>query len=129
MRGSFNWQSQQNRRKRVVEQQEWHMNANANRNPSDLKRNEQKAGGFQSNLRRQLWTVVVGAVLLTNSAARAALDIPIGTSYNGTPPTSPAPWVDLSLVDVAPNTVRLTITAAQLSSLSYIQNLFFNFDD
>ena len=77
----------------------------------------------------RLWTVVVGAALLSGAAARAALDIPISTSYDGTPPTSPAPWVDLNFVDLSPGTVRLTITASQLSALSYVQNLYLNFDD
>jgi hypothetical protein len=88
-----------------------------------------ESDGSRTGRHIHLWAVLVGVTLLSGSAARAALDIPIGTSYNGTPPTSPAPWVDLNFVDLAPNTVRLTITAARLSSISYIQNLFFNFDD
>src|SRR5215831_21104903 len=85
--------------------------------------------GSRTGLYIRLWTIVVGAALLSSSAARAALDIPIGTSYNGTPPTSPSPWVDLNFVDLSPGTVRLTITASQLSALSYVQNLYLNFDD
>ena len=88
-----------------------------------------ESDGSRTGRHIQLWAVFVGVTLLSGSAARAALDIPIGTSYNGTPPTSPAPWVEMNLVDLAPNTVRLTITAAQLSSISFIKNLFFNFDD
>ena len=76
-----------------------------------------------------LLTVLIGSALLCGSAARAALDIPISTSFDGTPPTSPPPWVDLNFVDLSPGTVRLTITASQLSAISYVQNLYFNFDD
>ena len=105
------------------------MNTEAWKNERDI-----IAGGGKSHESRtgrhiRLCTVLVGAALLSGSAARAALDIPIGTSYNGNPPTSPPPWVDLNFVDLSPGTVRLTITASQLSAISYIQNLYFNFDD
>jgi hypothetical protein len=91
--------------------------------------NAEKSRGSKSGQRLCRWTMILGAVLLSNSTARAALDIPIGTSFNGMPPTSPPPWVDLNFVDLSPGTVRLTITAAQLSSISFIQNIYFNFDD
>ena len=91
--------------------------------------NAEKSRGSKSGQRLCRWTMILGAVLLSNSTAHAALDIPVGTSFNGMPPTSPPPWVDLNFVDLSPGTVRLTITAAQLSSISFIQNIYFNFDD
>lgn len=88
-----------------------------------------ESGGSRTGRHIYLWAVLVGVTLLCGSAARAALDIPIGTSFNGTPPTSPAPWVDLQFNDLSPGTVRLTVTTSRLSALSYIQKLYFNFDD
>ena len=104
------------------------MNADSWGHQRGLNANGEKSGGVKSGRRMRTW-MLLGAVLLSSSGAHAALDIPIDTGYNGTPPTSPPPWVDLNFVDLSPGTVRLTITAARLSSISYIQSLLFNFDD
>jgi len=105
------------------------MKAESWRHQGELSTNGAKLRGPKPGQQVSFWTILLAAVLLSSSAARAALDIPIGTSFNGTPPTSPAPWVDMSFADLSPGKVRLTITASQLSAISIVQNLYFNFDD
>jgi len=80
--------------------------------------------------------LVCGAVLFSNSFAQAAtaVDIGINESYNGTAPhSSTTPWVDIVLQDIAPNTVRLTITAPNLTSghlanPEFLQSVYLNFN-
>jgi hypothetical protein len=78
------------------------------------------------------WRVlqILGLILATGSTAWAAVDIGVDTSYFGSAPKSPTtPWVDTFFQDIAPNTVRLTIAAENLSNPEYLENLYLNFND
>lgn len=80
----------------------------------------------------RIWGAValIGLVVTPAPFARAAVDIGVDTSFSGTEPKSQTtPWVDNSFQDIAPNTVRLTITAPNLSNPEYLQSLFLNFND
>jgi len=75
--------------------------------------------------------ILVLVVLATVSyCARGAVDIGVNESFNGTAPkSSETPWVDSFFQDVGPNTVRLTITAGNLSNPEYLQSLYLEFND
>jgi len=77
------------------------------------------------------WAMVGLVVGLTATCSvQAAVDIGVNKSYDGTAPkSSTTPWVNNLFQDVGPNTVRLTITAANLSNPEYLQSLYLNFND
>ena len=84
----------------------------------------------------RIWAAaaLVGLVLTAQPIARAAVDpsveIGVNTSYAGTAPkSSTTPWVDSFFQDIAPDTVRLTISADNLSNPEYLQSLYLNFND
>jgi len=84
----------------------------------------------------RIWAgaALVGLVLTVHPVARAAVDtsveIGVNSSYAGTAPkSSTTPWVDSFFEDVAPDTVRLTITADNLANPEYLQSLYLNFND
>jgi hypothetical protein len=79
--------------------------------------------------------MVLASLLIGSSGAHAAVDVGVNKSYNGTAPhSSTTPWVDTLFTDMGNNTVRLTITAPNLTSGNlanpeFLQSLFLNFND
>jgi hypothetical protein len=71
------------------------------------------------------------AALLMGSSAQAAISMGINQNFDGTPPnSSTTPWVSLLFQDIGLNTVRLTITAPNLTLPSeFIETLRLNFND
>ena len=58
------------------------------------------------------------------------MDIGTDVSILGAKPASSStPWVNSLFTDIGPNTVRLTITAPNLTASEFIQNLYLNFND
>jgi hypothetical protein len=59
-----------------------------------------------------------------------SVEIGVDTGYFGSAPKSQTtPWVDAFFQDIAPNTVRLTITAENLRNPEFLQDLYLNFND
>jgi hypothetical protein len=80
----------------------------------------------------RLWVTAatLGVALTAGPFARAAVEVGVDSSYAGTAPKSgTTPWIDNLFEDIAPNTVRLTISAANLSNPEYLQSLYLNFND
>jgi hypothetical protein len=74
--------------------------------------------------------IALAALLAANLAAQAAVDIGTDVSILGAKPASSnTPWVNSLFTDIGPNTVRLTITAPNLTASEFIQNLYLNFND
>src|SRR5262245_58647738 len=86
-----------------------------------------KMGGERLRVVRTFGLALVAASLAI-SAAQAAIEMQLSGSYGGTPPDSTVkPWMDVVFQDIAPNTVRLTITAPNLTNPEFDQNINFNF--
>jgi hypothetical protein len=67
---------------------------------------------------------------MSSTAWGAVVDIGVDTSYSGSAPkSSTTPWIDTTFEDIAPNTVRLTITAPNLSNPEFLDSLYLNFND
>jgi hypothetical protein len=79
--------------------------------------------------------IAIVAFLVAGCVAQAAVNIGLNASYNGTPPhSSTTPWVNTLFQDLGNNTVRLTITAPNLTSGTlanpeFLQSLFLNYND
>lgn len=52
----------------------------------------------------------------------------LGTSYSGTAPSGPSPWVTATFTDVAPNAVQLQLSTPNLSGTEFVGGWYFNFD-
>jgi hypothetical protein len=77
-----------------------------------------------------LLALVLSATPVVRAAVDPSVEVGVDTSYAGTgPKSSTTPWVDSSFQDIAPDTVRLTITADNLSNPEYLQSLYLNFND
>jgi hypothetical protein len=75
-------------------------------------------------------SIAIASLLVANLAAQAAVDIGTDVSILGSKPaSSQTPWVNSLFTDIGPNTVRLTITAPNLTSLEFLQTLYLNFND
>lgn len=86
----------------------------------------------KGKLKHSLCTAaVVLAALLMGNSAPAAISMGINQNFNGTAPhSSTTPWVSLQFADMGNNTVRLTITAPNLTLPSeYLDALRLNFND
>lgn len=74
--------------------------------------------------------VALVSVLAVNLAAQAAVVIGTDVSILGSKPaSSQTPWINSVFTDIAPNKVRLTITAPNLTGSEFLQNLYLNFND
>jgi hypothetical protein len=77
--------------------------------------------------------VVVLAALLGVSSLQGALstvDVPLSDPLSGVPPVSSAkPWTEALFQDINSTTVRLTITAPNLTDPELMSELFLNFTD
>src|SRR5262249_32611883 len=93
-----------------------------------------------AELLRSARIIGVGLVpgLLPTSSPRPALQMntwriqlnkPISDAGNVPPDSTTQPWMDIVFKDIAPNTVRLTITAPHLTGPELDQYLYFNFND
>jgi hypothetical protein len=83
----------------------------------------------------RILALACGAVLISSSFAQGAISFGINQSYNGTAPhSSTTPWINTVFQDIGPNTVRLTITAPNLTSghlanPEFLKSLYLNFND
>jgi hypothetical protein len=74
--------------------------------------------------------LTLAALLAANLAAQAAVSIGTDVSIAGSKPaSSTTPWVNSTFTDTSANTVRLTITAPNLTTTEFLQNLYLNFND
>jgi hypothetical protein len=74
--------------------------------------------------------IALASLLVVNLAAQAAVDIGTDVSILGSKPaSSQTPWINSLFTDIGPNTVRLTITAPNLTSSEFLQTLYLNFND
>lgn len=60
------------------------------------------------------------------SAQAASIEFDFNTTFSGTAPDGPAPWVSALFQDVAPGTVRLTISNLNVSATEKITELYLN---
>lgn len=73
-----------------------------------------------------LLIVSIGVVC---QASASTLEVPIDFEYsNGTEPAGITPWATATFIDKSPNTVTLTMSAANLVDSEFISVWLFNFD-
>ena len=83
--------------------------------------------------RKLLLFLLVGLALsvaqIQPTPAIASLIIPLNFEYSGgTPPEGDSPWITATFDSFAPNTVRLTMAAANLTDDEFISKWYFNFN-
>lgn len=72
---------------------------------------------------------LIVSIFIISQANASTLEIPMNFEYsNGTEPAGVNPWATATFIDKSPNTVTLTMAAANLVSSEFISVWLFNFD-
>ncbi len=78
---------------------------------------------------RYIIFMMIAAVITVHQSSASTLEFKLDFEYSGgTEPAASGPWTTASFIDNSPNTVRMTMSADNLSGSEFISKWFFNFD-
>lgn len=80
------------------------------------------------SLKSIILPIILASFAFAGQLSGAVYLYSLGTTYSGSSPEGPTPWLTASFEDVGVNQVSLTLTATNLTGNEFISGWYFNFD-